>query len=438
MRKTTHSIVNNFNYLWRRYTNFINKRTLSKKTDRSRNEVWKDRFFTQIIKFAVPTGIVSLLASVTIEYQNENYLTAIIDLAAFGLVLYLIFHQRISIQSKKYFGVLIMIIFSILKIFTLQSLMLGSIFLLLLSLFVTLLFNKKIAYLFVVVNAIICISATMALMQNSPTFQSNLVNDSHPHRWMLYTFNFIFANLVIVSVVLYITNGFQKTIEKLANLHLKLYREVEEKTAKEALLQESITHYKSLFFFNPLPILIYDPKTLRLLYVNKSAIDCYGYTKREFLEMKVHQLLRCKEEAFRNKIRRDFVHQTDQHYRKSGESIAVDINASNIRLNGSWVRLAIIRDITAEQEYIAAIENKNEKMREIAYLQSHVIRNPLSRILGIVKLLNHEPIDDPELNQFLSYLTHSAEELDTVIGNIVKQTEEEIKNFPIVRRASTA
>jgi len=437
MRETTNQTVNRFNYVWKRYTTFINKRTLSKQADRSRNEIWKDRFFTQIIKFAVPTGIISLLASVTIEYRNENYLTAIIDLAAFSLVLYLILHQRISIQLKKYFGISIMVIFSILKIYTLQSLMLGSIFLLLLSLFATLLFNKKIAYLTVLINALICVIATIALMQNPLASQSELVNDNHPNRWMLYTFNFIFANLVMVSVILYITNGFQKTIEKLADLHLKLYQEVEDKTAKEALLQESLTHYKSLFFFNPLPILIYDPTTLRLRYVNRSAIDCYGYTKKEFQEMKVNQLLRCPEETFRNKIRRDFVHQTDQHYRKSGESIAVDINASNIRLNGSWVRLAIIRDITAEQEYIAAIENKNEKMREIAYLQSHVIRNPLSRILGIVKLLNHEPIDDPELNQFLSYLTHSAEELDTVIGSIVKQTEEEIKIFPIVRNVSS-
>ncbi len=320
-----------------------------------------------------------------------------------------------------------MLLFSVLKMVTLHSLMFGAIFLLLLSLFITLLFNKKMAYLSVLVNALVCILFGIVWTKAYPLYEPEPLNDGILDKWMLYTFNFVFSNLVMVSVVLYIINGFEKTIQKSEKLYLKLQLEVQEKIAKENLLQESITHYKSLFFFNPLPMLIYEPTTLQLLYVNKSAINCYGYTKRELLEMKVNGLLQCKEEVFRSKIRRDYVHQTDTHFNKNGEHIMVDINASNIKLNGAWVRLAIVRDITQEVEHIAAIENKNKKMEEIAYLQSHVIRNPLSKILGILKLLNAGPVDTVELEQCLAYLMLSAEELDTVVVNIVRQTEEGMK-----------
>lgn len=312
--------------------------------------------------------------------------------------------------------------------------MFGTVFLLLLSLFLTLLFDKKIAYLSVFVNALICITFNIALAKGFKMHKLDLLNHDIPDRWMLYTFNFVFCNLVMVAIILYIISGFEKTIQKSDNLYLKLRLEVEEKIAKENLLQESLTHYKSLFFFNPLPMLIYDPITLHLLHVNKSAIKYYGYTRKEFFDMKVTQLLQCDDEIFRNKIRRDYVHQKDIHYNRNGKRMLVDINASNIRLNGSWVRLSIVRDITAETEYIAAIEKTNENMREIAYLQSHVIRSPLSRILGITSLLRSETIDATELDQFLNYLTHSAEELDTVIANIVKYTEEEMKEYPIPRR----
>ena len=66
-------------------------------------------------------------------------------------------------------------------------------------------------------------------------------------------------------------------------------------------------------------------------------------------------------------------------------------------------------------------------MKEIAHLQSHVIRNPLSRIMGIIELLQSDPVAAEELDQLLSYLMLSAQELDTVVASIVKRTEEEMK-----------
>ncbi|MBN9286021.1 MULTISPECIES: PAS domain-containing protein [unclassified Flavobacterium] len=427
MKTSSCPSIDDFKYIWRRYSLFINKRTRTGKKYLNRNEMWKDRFFTQIIKFAIPTGIVSLIVNIVIECSHSSYITAITDLLAFVSIIIVVLHKKLTIRFKKFFGVTVMMLFSIIKIVTLHSLMCGTVFLLLLSVFVTLLFSKKLAYLSVAVNAMICILFGIALFEGFPIHELELAHDNIPYRWILYSFNFIFSNLVMVSIIIYVISGFEKTILKSENLYIKLRQEVQEKVVKENLLQEAVTHYKSLFFFNPLPMIIYHPTTLRLLYVNKSAIHCYGYNKKEFLDMKVNRLLQCDEETFRNKVRRDYVHQRDRHYCKNGNPILVDINASNIRLNGSWVRLAIIRDITSEAAYIAAIEKKNKKMKEIAHLQSHVIRNPLSRIMGIIELLQSDPVAAEELDQLLSYLMQSAQELDTVVASIVKRTEEEMK-----------
>ena len=82
---------------------------------------------------------------------------------------------------------------------------------------------------------------------------------------------------------------------------------------------------------------------------------------------------------------------------------------------------AFIRDITDRKQYISAIEEQNIKLREIAWTQSHVVRAPLSRIMGIVDIINNYPPADTR--QMLTDLTASAEELDVVVRNIVRKTE---------------
>lgn len=79
-------------------------------------------------------------------------------------------------------------------------------------------------------------------------------------------------------------------------------------------------------------------------------------------------------------------------------------------------------DITEKTQYINAIELQNTKLKEIAWIQSHIVRAPLARILGLSNLILENPDDDK--NELLRYLNISALELDTVIMEIVKRTEE--------------
>jgi PAS domain S-box-containing protein len=82
---------------------------------------------------------------------------------------------------------------------------------------------------------------------------------------------------------------------------------------------------------------------------------------------------------------------------------------------------AFIRDITDRKQYISAIEDQNTKLREIAWTQSHVVRAPLSRIMGLVDIINNYPSADTR--QMLTDLSSSAEELDIVVRDIVRKTE---------------
>jgi PAS domain S-box-containing protein len=82
-----------------------------------------------------------------------------------------------------------------------------------------------------------------------------------------------------------------------------------------------------------------------------------------------------------------------------------------------------LQDITERINYIQAMEAQNQCLNEISWMQCHVVRAPLARILGLSELLSYNE-QDAEKKQLLSHLSRSAAELDRIIKKIIKKTEE--------------
>ncbi len=72
-----------------------------------------------------------------------------------------------------------------------------------------------------------------------------------------------------------------------------------------------------------------------------------------------------------------------------------------------------------------AVKEQNEKLKDIAWTQSHVVRAPLARLMGLVNILQMGE-EMPELNktQILENVVSSANELDGIIREITKKSFE--------------
>ena len=196
-----------------------------------------------------------------------------------------------------------------------------------------------------------------------------------------------------------------------------------------AELNKSKKIYQDLFDFSPQPMWIYDPQTLYFLNVNNAAITKYGYTLDEFKEMtikdirpKAHIEFLEKSLKERQRKKRDSYAGIFFHTLKSGETICVEIYSNDIEYEGRTVRLVLASDITDKQEYVSTIETQNKKLRDIAWTQSHVVRAPLSRLLGIINLLDLEPDDSDDVPFLLEQVKLSGEELDRIVQKIVAET----------------
>jgi len=210
----------------------------------------------------------------------------------------------------------------------------------------------------------------------------------------------------------------------------KKHIEQELKTQAEAL-EISNQRYSDLFQLSPLPKFVYDVETMALIDVNRAFVDHYGYSPKECLKMTLRDIRPQNEQelldkAIANVAKSPHLYHPGifTHLKKNGEQIKVEITSSGLKYNGRHVRIVLAIDVTERLKYLEAIEIQNQKLREISWMQSHVIRAPLSRIMGLVGLINTTAPSQEDTAQILEFIDTSAKELDEVVRAITENAKD--------------
>lgn len=213
-------------------------------------------------------------------------------------------------------------------------------------------------------------------------------------------------------------------------------RELNDKIAKLLESREKLIaseeNYRLLFETSPMPVMIYDPVTERILKVNRAALGYYGYSVDEFSHM---SLLQIEEEAeldlstLEEKLnipKHDgmiHAHGIHRHRKKDGKLTYVFMQGSTITYRGVRAYIVMVTDITHQLRYIQTVEQQNEKLNRIAWMQSHVVRAPLASLMGLVHLLKD---DSQDCHDLADKILNAADKLDEVIKDISSHTAGDI------------
>ncbi|WP_375579840.1 response regulator [Marivirga tractuosa] len=198
-------------------------------------------------------------------------------------------------------------------------------------------------------------------------------------------------------------------------------------------LRKSEQRYSDLFHFSPLPMWVFDRETLKFLDVNDAAIEHYGYSYEEFLQMDITQI-RPKEEKEMESLNKslnivkkphhNLFHGEFCHIKKNGQKITVEIRSNGFNYKGRPAEIILVNDVTDRNRHIEAIEIQNEKLKDIAWTQSHVVRAPLARLIGLVNLLGEGKIEEEKKQEFYKHIENSAMELDDIIKSVVEKSQQ--------------
>lgn len=197
-------------------------------------------------------------------------------------------------------------------------------------------------------------------------------------------------------------------------------------------IERSEKKYGGLFQLSPQPLIIYDTDDLSILNVNDAACNLYGYNFEEFVNLSLLDIRPKKEHSYLLQEINEIVNLSAsfetykglfKHKKKNGDVFTVEVYnnpASNDKKN---IRISLINDVSEKLKYIEEIEDQNEKLKKIAWTQSHIVRAPLARLMGLIELISSTDIKMDEKEQMftLKAVLDSANELDAIIKDIAQK-----------------
>lgn len=163
----------------------------------------------------------------------------------------------------------------------------------------------------------------------------------------------------------------------------------------------------------------------KIIYVNQAMVEMSGYSREELIgsypdilhgsntnQVELLKLKSAIETQTSTKV--ELV-----NYTKDGKHYYVSVSLTPIfGEDGQLVRwISIQRDVSEQHKYVEEIEQKNRKLQDISWLQSHVVRTPLARIISLVELLENTEANPKQL-ELLAHMRTSADELDKIIKEI--------------------
>jgi len=89
--------------------------------------------------------------------------------------------------------------------------------------------------------------------------------------------------------------------------------------------------------------------------------------------------------------------------------------------------IGTMREITDEKRQLELLQKQNETLRTIAWTQSHTLRAPLTRMMGLIDMAREGFMEELTQDDFLTNLNITANELDTIIREIIGSTDVIIK-----------
>ncbi len=230
---------------------------------------------------------------------------------------------------------------------------------------------------------------------------------------------------------------------KLQKLVNSLEEEVERRTEE---IRQSENNLFIMFEKHPFPMMVYDPKSFVILGVNETAIKKYGYSRGEFIQMKITDLHHKDDVKTVVQHVKDIENESHtikewKHYVKSKDCIDVEINGITIDYQNKEARLVVIIDIT-EKKRIEAEKKQNERRyKELVENVTDFIYRISDK--GIITYMNPTaihaigyPEDEVVGNSFLNFVRadYKAGLMGLIHNQLVGKIQSAYFEFPVVAK----
>ncbi|MTI23283.1 PAS domain S-box protein [Fulvivirga sp. RKSG066] len=206
------------------------------------------------------------------------------------------------------------------------------------------------------------------------------------------------------------------------------YLDINDIKNSELLIKRNEQLFTQLFENSPLGIVMLDEKH-KVLQMNKGFENIFGFSKREIVGNRLNDIIVPKElgkEAMDiNMLTTSGKVGMLESYRvnKSGVEIPVLIYGVPVSLDNETIGIyGIYVDITDRKRAEHELQIRNNELDNFVYKVSHDLRAPLSSILGLVHLANHEQNED-DIREYITIIESRVQQLDNFINDVLSHSK---------------
>jgi PAS domain S-box-containing protein len=141
---------------------------------------------------------------------------------------------------------------------------------------------------------------------------------------------------------------------------------------QEKVDNSSMQIYNQVLHENPFPVFIFNKEDLKLLDSNEAALNLYGYSKEEFLNLDMTDLYTQEDmqtllELTTENVKEGIFYGPYNHKKRDGSNILIEISKISIMYKGKEAALNIVRNVTKKIE-----QEKNYKIYQSVFNNNNI------------------------------------------------------------------
>lgn len=216
-------------------------------------------------------------------------------------------------------------------------------------------------------------------------------------------------------------------------------RDISDRKQAEETVKQSEERYRQLFETVPDAILVFDGETCKFIDVNDRALQLYGYSRDEFLELKYGDITAepDQSDAFIKKTLIGILTHVPLRYhrKKKGKEFPAEISSTTFLMAGRKVLCSLVRDITTRKRVEEELNARTRRLEEFnaalkvllkqreedkTELEESVLINVKSMVSPYVEKLKKSRLGGDQV----TYLTILESHIQEIISPFTKRLSE--------------
>ncbi len=371
---------------------------------------WRNEIFLDIITFIVPISTIALVPSIYMSFLNRVPEVGFADILAFSLILIIMLNRKMSIEFRKSIFLIVVFLLAIMLLYYLSKPGPGLLFLLVITVFSSVLYSSSVAFRIAWANTLVCfIFGLLIYFKVAIPFTSVYTLGE----WIAISSNLVFLSFVCVKSLNLLVNGLESSLKDSNSSEANLISIIEN---TDAYIYSLDTSFRYITYNQKLKSSIKQAYNVEI----KPGDLVYGFIEKSSSTEGVfwfniyNRALSGESVSFE----KDFIFE-DIHTTTSFSITPIIENNKVIGLSCYALDITERKKIELEKEKIAMdLIQRNRNLEQFTFIISHNLRAPAANIMGCLELIENDSLSPKEIKVVLNDLAISVYKLDDVIKDI--------------------